>query len=99
FEMAPLLSSGDGNDVVTFVQQPRQRNLSHSRAFAPGKVMYERGGAHVGVEVLALIARVFVTKVARRVFLSAFHVAREKATTERREGNDADAEFSAEWDD
>ncbi len=59
-----------------------------------GQLAHRRGGSHVGVEVLALEARIDPPVVARRVVLGPLHVAGEKSAAERREGHQADAELA-----
>ena len=59
FQIGPALGAGDRHDVVAFVQQPGERDLPGLGALAPRRCRARSAAAaHIGVEVLALVARV-----------------------------------------
>src|SRR5215471_7346688 len=93
--MSPLLRSRNWHNVVAPLQQPRQRNLSRRHSLLVSNLAYHRRGAHVGIEVLAPITRVFVTKILRRIFLSPLYVPGKKSAAQRRKWNQANPEVTA----
>ena len=86
--MSSPLCSSHASAICPGVAPFRSRDLAHGRR-----------GAHVRVEVLALIARIAAAEVALRIFLGALHRAGEKAAAERRERHEADAELAQQRND
>ena len=78
----PLCSS-HASAICAGVAPFRSRDLTHGRR-----------GAHVRVEILALIARIAAAEVAFRILLGALHRAGEKSAAERRERDETDAELA-----
>src|SRR5678815_5837255 len=90
FQVLTPLGARDRNNVRSFVQQPRERDLRRRGALSRGQVLHGARGPHVGVEVLALVARIPTPEVALRVFLCAPNGTGQKPATQRREGHDPD---------
>ena len=74
---------------------------SHARAIWPGVTPFAhassrdvRRGSHVGVEVLALIARVVAAEVVVGILLGALDGAGQESAAQRRERHEADAEIA-----
>ena len=70
-EILPPLRAGDRHDVVALVQQPGERDLRRRRALPRRDLAHHRRRPHVGVEVLALVARIAAAEVALRILLGA----------------------------
>src|SRR5262249_12974659 len=97
-KMSATLGAGDGNNIVAFVQQPGERDLSGSRPLALAHLAHNCGGTHVRIEVFALIARVSPAEIALRIFLSTLYSPGEKAATQRRERHEPDPQLAQQRD-
>jgi hypothetical protein len=76
------------------VQEPGERNLAGLRAFRRGDLADDPRGLDIGVEILALIARIHPAIVAFRIVLRALCVAGQEAPAKRRKGYEPDSEFT-----
>ena len=70
------------------------RDLSRRDADRPRQLAHRLRCPHVGVEVLALVARVATPEVALGIFLRALDLAGQEAAAKRRERHQADAELA-----
>src|SRR5271166_440964 len=94
FEISPPLRPGNRDDVVALVQEPGERDLAGLRAFDRRDLADDPRGLDVGVEILALVARIDPAIIAFRIILRALCVAGQEAPPERRKGHEADSEFT-----
>src|SRR5947207_4340690 len=94
FEIAPPLRARDRDDVLPFVQQPRERDLRGRRAPARRELPDRRRGANSRVEILAGEPRIAAPEVALGILLRPPGVAGEETATERGERDEADAELA-----
>ena len=87
------LGARNGHDVLAPSQHPGQCNLRRSRTALRGEPVDHGGGTLIGIEVLALQARVAAPVVVGRVVLGALGASGQKSPAERTERNQSDAEL------
>ena len=98
-EIAAPLGPRNRRDIVALVQEPGERDLTWLDLLRGGDLTNDRRGALIGVEVLALVARIEPPVVALRIVLGALCVAGQEAAAERRKRNEADPELAQDRND
>lgn len=93
-DAAHMLGAGDGGDVVALGEQPGDGDLGRSGAHFGGDGLDLVGQAQVVLEVLADEARVVATEVVLGEAVGGADRPREETASQRRERDEADAEFA-----
>ena len=77
-----------------FCSSPGERDLPGRALRLVGDIADDSGRAHVGVEIIAFIARVVAAEIAFRIILGALDPAGQEAAAQRAERHQPDAEFA-----
>lgn len=94
FQSPQALGSGNRHDVVSFVQEPGQSNLSRSDVLLAGQVLDSLNQFGIPGKICSLETRISMAEVVRRQILDGLDFTRQETASERTVGHKTNPQFA-----